>query len=755
MIHSLKGGSSSLRKYCTSHYNAKKDLIVDNSDEFVLSYSIIRSIIPKLRAFMEKDRIDKLLFEHRMITSSVFMNLHDTLTTLEKRESIFVGAQLESNVTHTRVAETEIVQSLADILYMLMKNEGFRIVIPNICFLDEGSLHIIRKLYEQPINELPDLILGYDASLEASYDEKTGLYWFYSLNKTDSQAFYYAFEEKAEKILEVEDVTSDFDYTLMDVESSLDELDPAIELIGHNILKNNDNLDKSKVNAVYRAVCKCFNLFHFPQALRLGQEAISRNLAFSDLQKAEIYTIMGVSSHNLHFFSQGNIVLADYILGNYMEALKYEKDPARRICLYYRIVVVMARRKGDIENSAAYLGKAYEELENNNFNSPNAKASVYSWICNIHSFVLMRQREMEKAIKVHEDAFYLLEKIDNKGFLAFDLNFSTGVLAENLCTLNTMAGDYDKAKFWYEEEEKIVKQWPDVSITSFAEWQTYYFRTLQIDKALEQAKKGLIATKKKYNYILEYFFTMSLADLHYRLGNADDALQYYERALEFESKIDLRYTSPLSLRKGKLMAIFQLGKHKEFLTYVDELIATFKNDESTYNVCSLYALKAIGCAKLNNEEEANNAVNTAIELAIGKGEQNVLFHVAIQAGHTNLVLGKRNEAYEAFNQALEIGTSNDQGNVISNTDMALLYIGMCISAPNASSEHMEMAIRHTCQSLKEDASIWWYLNNLIQIITESNHDMENAKTEFQGLLKAAEQRVDYDDELKKRPFQKV
>ncbi len=755
MIHSLKGSSSSLRKYCASNYNAKKDLIVDNSNEFVLSYSIVRTIIPKLRAFIENDKIDNLLFEHRMITSAVFANLYDTLTTLEKRESLFVGAQLESNVTHTRVAETEIVQRLADILYTLMKDGGFKIVIPNICFLDEGSLHIIRKLYEQPINELPDLILGYDASLEASYDEKTGLYWFYSLNKTDSQAFYYAFEEKAEKILKVEEETSDFDYTLKDVESSLDELDPAIELIGYNVLRNNENLNAPQVNVVYRAICKCFKLFHFPQALRLAQEGISRNLAFSEMQKAEVYTIIGVSSHNLHFFSQGNIVLADYILKNYMEALEHEKDPARRICLYYRIVVVMARRKGDMENSVTYLDKAYEELDNNNFNSPNAKASVYSWICNIHSFVLMRQREMDKAIKVHQDAFYLLEKTSNKGFLAFDLNFSKGVLAENLCTLNTMAGDYDKAKFWYEEEEKIVKQWPDVSITSFAEWQTYYFRTLQIDKALEQAQKGLVATKKKYNYILEYFFTMSLADLHYRLGSANDALQYYERALEFESKIDLRYTSPLSLRKGKLMAIFQLSKHKEFLTYVDELIGTFKTSESTYNVCSLYALKAIGCAKLEKEEEANNAINTAIEIAIEKGEQNVLFHVAIQAGHTNIVLGKAGEAYGAFIQALEIGASNDQDNVISNTDMALLYIGMCISAPTASSEHMEMAIKNTYQSLKEDASIWWYLNSLIQITTESNHNTENIKTEFQGVLKAVEQRVDYDDALRKKPLQKA
>ncbi len=754
MIYTLKGHTAALRKYCNTNYNTKKDLIIDNSDEFVISYSIIRTIIPKLRKVIDDKVIDKVFYENRIILSSIFQNMETQLTTLEKRELLYVGAQLESNVTHTRVAEESTIEVLADVIYTLTKNLNFKIIIPNLCYLDEGSLHIIKKLYQHPLNELPDLVIGYDSTLQATYNQETGVHWFYSLNRTDSQAFYYAFEEKAENTIELKDEAVKFDYTLKDVESSLDHLDLAIELVGYNLLKENKNLNRAEVNSVYLAICKCFNLFNFPQALNLAQKAIAQNLALSEEQKAEVYTIIGVSSHNLHFFSQGNIVLADYILKNYAEAIKYEKDPARRICLFYRIVVVMARRKGDIENSVKYLDKAYEELEVNNFNSPNAKASVYSWICNIHSFVLMRQRDMAKAIKVHEDAFYVLEETTNKGYITFDLNFSQGVLAENLCTLNTMAGDYERAKFWYETEAEIVKQWSGVSITSFAEWQTYYFRTLQIDKALEQAKKGLIATKEKYNYILEYFFTMSLADLNYRLGNASDTYKHYERALEFESKIDLRYTSELSLRKGKLMAIFQQEKYKTFIENTTELITQYKETESTYNICSLHALKAIAFAKLNKEEEANNEINTAIEIAISKGEQNVLVHVATQAGHTNIALGKKEEAFGAFNQAIEIGSGNDQG-VISNTDKALLYIGLCKSSANVANEHLEAAIKFTYQSLKEDASIWWYLNDLIEVIRSENYNSKDTKTELEGLLKAFKQRKDCNKELLKESLQKA
>ena len=86
-------------------------------------------------------------------------------------------------------------------------------------------------------------------------------------------------------------------------------------------------------------------------------------------------------------------------------------------------------------------------------------------------------------------------------------------------------------------------------------------------------------------------------------------------------KIDLQYTSELSLRKGKLVAMLQLERYNDFITYANELIATYKDKESTYNICSLHALKAIAYAKLNEEENANTEINTAIELAISKGEQ--------------------------------------------------------------------------------------------------------------------------------------
>lgn len=755
MIHSIKGSTAALRNYCASHYNSKKDLIIDNSDEFVISYSIIRTIIPKLRGIIENETIDNLLYENRITISNIFQNMEDCLTTLEKRDVIYEGAQLESNVTHTRVAEAKTINILADIIYELTKNEGFKIVIPNFCFLDEGSLHIIKRLYQRPLEELPDLVIGYDDSLKVKYNDETGVYWFYSLNKTDSQAFYYVFEEKADKILKLEEEVSNVDYTIQDVESSLDSLDRAIELQGYKLVKENKTFNSKEINIVYNAICKCFNLFNFPRALELAQDAIAKNIQFSDIQKAEIHTIIGVAAHNLHFFSQGNIKLADYILSNYMIAIQFENDSARRICLFYRIVVVMARRKGEIENSVPYLNKAYEELENNNFKSDNARASVYSWICNIHSFVLMRQGDAVKGIKVHEDAFYVLKATKNQGHLAFDLNFSQGVLAENLCTLNAIAGDYEKAKFWYATEEEIIKDWDYVSITSFAEWQSYYFRTLQIDKALEQAKKGVVATKEKYNYILEYFFTMSLGDLNYRLGNAAETIKHYERALEFESKIDLQYTSELSLRKGKLVAMLQLEHYKDFIAYANELITTYKDKESTYNICSLYALKSIAYAKLNEEENANTEINTAIELAISKGEQNVLFHVATQAGHTNLALGKKEEAFGAFNQALEIGEGSLENNVISNTDKALVYIGICSSAPKVENEYLDKAIKSTYLSLKEDASIWWHLNNLITIINANNYNSEQTKVELAGVVKAVKQRVDFNMELANEVLEKA
>ena len=57
-----------------------------------------------------------------------------------------------------------------------------------------------------------------------------------------------------------------------------------------------------------------------------------------------------------------------------MIAIQHEDNPERRICLFYRIVVVMARRKGEIEQSVPYLDKAYEELENNNFKSDKRKS---------------------------------------------------------------------------------------------------------------------------------------------------------------------------------------------------------------------------------------------------------------------------------------------------------------------------------------------------------------------------------------------
>ncbi|XLS27635.1 tetratricopeptide repeat protein [Flavobacteriaceae bacterium M23B6Z8] len=744
MINCIKGNSGALLEYCQTTYTSNKDIIITSSDECALPYTLFRKLIPVFQEKLGASKVDQILRKHRLYMSLIFDGLKEELSTIEIRKLSVMGAQLESNVTHTRVKERYLTEACVSILWELLEEQDFNLVIPNICFLDQSSVYIIMKLYEREYDTLPDLVLGYDPDLEGEFEEVTGISWFYSLNRIHCQAFFAAFEENATQTYNLEkSVVSNFKkQDLEQVYAQKHRWDKQLELEGFNLVRQSfDSEDPAISSKIYNSVIKNFNLYNFSGALRLGQRFLATNPVLDDDKKAELHTMVGVCAHNLHFFSQGNMVLADYILENYRIAIELEKDPARRICLLYRLIVVLARRKGDIAAAEVYLKMALEELSLNGFNSNNEKQMVQSWISNIHSFVLMRKRLPQKAIEVHSKAFHDLGRITNKGLLKFEIEFSSAVLAENLCTLNTMIENYEEAKIWYEREEEIVKQWPDVSITSYAEWQSYYFKTLQMDKALEEAKKGWEATKKKYKYILHYFFTMSLADINSRLGNPDEALKYYERSLICESKIDYRYTSMLSLRKGNALALYENGDYESFVSEIEKLLEQFKN-ETVFNKVDLWALKAFGHAKLGVFEEANNSINKGVELALDDGAANTILHILIYAGITSLHLQNPDEAQQAFRQAYEVYSDTNPDSV-SHTDISLLFLGLLKTHQNTiQKSQLEFMISSLYKALKEDAYIWNYLSSFLELIEEHIDSIDISSDGFKSILKAASQRAD-------------
>ena len=754
MIQICSGTSEAIHYYISNTYTTENDIIIEGSDVFAMPFLLIRKAIPILKKRLGEKTVQAILNEYTLLINILYRG--NTYPYTDRSKYNRITASLSSNITHSRIAKDTLIRESAEILCKLISNHNLQLIIPDVRQLDTGSIDVLRHLYHVSSDKAPNIVIGYDPNWgETIFEEEIGVSWYRSVDSvTIFQAFINAFKAKATSIKTVD---LEVPTTLKSTKIHQQEFDTEDKMQEWTVFQKTQNLPKIMPLQVpfiiYNGIEKCFRLFDFTNTLFLGLrtlEAIEPYL--SETHKGKLYHMIGLSAHNRHFFSQQNEPLAIFLLETFKKALQFEKDAARKTAILYRLIVTTSRRMNDIVLASEYLAQAYNELETGDFTSYD-QPILTAWINNIHSFILMKDRKIDPAIDMQAKGFYLLEKLQDvsEKEINIEIAYTKAVLAENLATLNSITENVEAMEFWYAKEVEFTQKWPSLNATSFAEWQSFYYQNLQLKQALQKTEEGITKSKDSFNYILEYFFTLSAADINYRLGNTEKAIGYFEKAIAMQNQIDHSYISAEVLQRSIIKSHMQATNYAKAIQLLNEI--QLDGSETTEEIIEINCLFAICHAYKNDKASAEKHMNIAIDLAVQSGEASLLFKICIAGGKVSQQLAN-GEASGFYNKALEIADVSIDGNSFQpNTeDLAYVHIGL-YKLNKKDTSHLFSAINSIEKSLKKSADIWQelklVLNMLLSLSEETlkKYILDNQKT-IQKIIKVAAQRNDCTETLK-------
>jgi tetratricopeptide (TPR) repeat protein len=413
------------------------------------------------------------------------------------------------------------------------------------------------------------------------------------------------------------------------------------------------------------------------------------------------------------------------------------------------LIVTLSRRKNDLDGAEVYVQKAYAELE---AYSGENKIILLAWVLNVYSYMLMKRKDLNGAIQKHESAYYLLaEHFFPPNLVALDeVNFTKAILAENLAILNAQAGNFEKVQNWYAIETTLTNLWPSLIVVSSAEWQSFYYQQLKLSLALAHSVQGIERCKESFNYILEYFFTLSVAEIQNKMGNAFVAIEFYKRCLIFHDRIGNSYSqiSFFELNMALIRVTVYAGNYSQAIDLIKDLEQSKTNVSNIERIaiCEQYAM---AYAYLGNADDAEKQVNFAIDIGVTEGDCNLMFKAILVAAKVCQILNRFEDATDAYLQALEVSKTiiDGQSFVASNTDLMFLYLGLLESGDAIDKDFYSSLLNAVAKALKEDSESWWNLSRFLKHLhhlpaIESDLIKQFNPTAYSKILEAGFERSD-------------
>ncbi|MEO1518726.1 MAG: tetratricopeptide repeat protein [Bacteroidota bacterium] len=753
MITVLKGTSESLFQYVEETYKEDHHFLLTGCREFAPSFVLLRQLIQLAKQRRGEHIIRPLLEKHRIALSLLSEDLVAELSPADQQAAKALQACLHSNITHSRVAKLGLTRPFIQLILDISVPKQTKLIIPDISLVDTGSIDLLRGLYQKFPKQAPSLIIGYDPDWEPTrIDKQLGIGWYRSFESvTFLQSFVYSLEEAANSTIELEaSPTRRKQSPPYSTSQQLAGIQAQLEGKALQAWKK-ESIEEADAQLLFQMSQKSFQLYDFTNALRFGLPLYHKQgLYLTDEQKAKLYNWMALSAHNRQFFSQGNQALAGFLEDCYGRALQLETNPAIRIALLYRQIVTHSRRQNVLDKSNDLLRQAHRELEQGTVNEVDRKV-LAAWIHNVHSFVLMKEKKIQPAIDSHEQGFALLDSIALRrpASLRNEVQYSKAVLAENLSTLYSIAGNFPAMKHWYAVEASIVSRYPSLSTVSSAEWQSYYFQNFELQQALRRSRQGWKKARASFNYVLEYFFTLSLADIYHRMGQYPKALIHFDRAIVGQQRLGHSYThaTAATLQCCRARVLLQSGAHAAAANRLQQILQS-EEIHSIGEQLQMRYLLAESYAHLGLEVLTEQQVNKAIETALEEGVGPRLFQTCLAAARTCRILGRKEEAIDAYRKAQQLlqTTINGQSLQIAKGDLAKLYLGLAESLP-FSTESLGIAITSMAAALKEDASSWDRLADLLLLVKQCPEEkkqqlIDQHPSAFKQLTKAVHQRAD-------------
>jgi hypothetical protein len=382
--------------------------------------------------------------------------------------------------------------------------------------------------------------------------------------------------------------------------------------------------------------------------------------------RACICGVAATAAHNRQFFSRSNTRLAGFLQQLYGEALLHESDPARRLCLYYRLAVTYGRRLGDLERARAAIDAGLRELAVADMPTLEKRLQE-AWLYNVDALVRVRGRDPEGAFTCCERAFVALTDAATPNYAsAAELELSKLVISENALTLASMTRNEPLRELWLARSQAGLKTWPSLAVVNLFEQQRAHIDRLEILQARELGVLALDLVGARLSTLLEYFTLVSLSDLSFRLADYEAAAAYGDRARSLGHDLgDLHgTTAAMELRAAEIAEARGLLDDAELLLR-SVLAAEAESNDLRAEVSGRLARLH---AKRGHRGRALELIAETIDHIADTGELDLLLRASCHAGEVADLVALPEDSKAAYANCLELldsaGTSTPAREVV-------------------------------------------------------------------------------------------
>jgi len=759
VIHLVRGPAAALESHCARRAAGVEEAVWLAPPVAPRSWNGVRNLLAELARRRGRGAVEKVLARHRAAASRLLPRLAADLSAAERAAARRMTACAESHLSHNLLVQRPLFEAWAELLAELAAGTTF--VVPDVARLDRASLGALRTLYRRHPRRAPDLLLGFDPRRPDPKPDGEGLIW--ELPAADVLQVVLGFQTLADtEVLEAEAGGGERPERGQPPEGALaaSPWEDAVEAAAWGLLGRREPLDALGVERFVTAIQAAFGRFAFTASLHLGLGLLASEASLTPEQTAEVHGLVALAAHNRQFRSLGNRRLAELLEGHLRAAWERETRPARRSALAYRLAVTVGRRRKEPEAALEWATRSVDEARRDGIERRQA-AHLEAWGRNIRAYCWMETGRSAAAVEDCETAFALLDDVvraetgetDRAAAnaatapepLVREIAFTHALLADNLAALAEMEGDDEAFVRWKEIGESPAEGVPGLVRFEGLSWVRFHRRRGRLDLALPRALAALEAAHAEQDALREYRYAVQAADLLDRLGRSAEALELFRRARELRSRLgDPAFLRPVTAAEAA--AARRAGRLDEARARLEEALA---ETESPARAELLAALGEVAAAA-DDGAEAERRIGEAVEEAVAGGARDVLLRVAVAAGEASQVLGRRDEAREAYGRALDlVGSTGEEPDLEAQpppaADLLAVRLGLAETSPEPPTcDDLRQLLALLPEAL-DDADTWARIPRLVSLVRRaetSGVDLDPLEVEslLAALERAASQR---------------
>lgn len=722
----------------------ERALLLDTPEGAPCSWLSMRRLLDQLIDELGAEPVREALVRHRPVASLVLADLASDLTAEERDEREAIRGRLDSHLSHNWLVQRPLLEGWAALLRDLLKVRGFTLVIPSLHRLEPESVASLRALYRLYPADAPHLVLGYDPTVLTPEPDHQGI--VRAIPADHIHQIVFGFQSFPE--VETRELT----------ESEVGE-PPAAEGRGHRHTEVlGEDLEERALAALasstgpptetvcdlmVRAVQHAFQSFGFSAALGNGLTLLAREPDLTREQAAEVHNIIGLAAHNRQFRSKGNMALAAFLEHHFLTALSAETRPSVRIALLYRLAVTLGRRQGKLEQALRWADRCLQEIAEATL-PPMQAAHQEAWGRNIRAYLLMRLKRVEDAIREGDGAFKVLDGVyahlapeeevetppeepaddtapprrsrHREWFI--ELKATHSLVAYNMAFVAKLREDRESTERWLRLSDRIDSDVIGIDRYTGHSWVDLYRELLRLDLALPRALAGLESAQTERDVIQEYRYHVYAGDLHYRLGDPESARRYFQQAQSLLERFELaRFLA--SVEVSRASSCSRAGDTEEARRTLERALEMDIN-QSLDAQAQLLARLALVAARAGDELGAEERLDQAVDCAVDSGERDTLLHVAAIAGTVFQLLGRSEEALEAFSQGLEISEvrgAQEDPPPPSAADLCTVLLGL-LELGKSDTRSLLRLLALLPEAL-EDPDAWWQISRILAVVRDA------------------------------------